>query len=264
MGSTYHLRLAELTGHSVEDITAAFIVARDILQTHSVIEQIQSLDNKIDAYLQMHCLTDISTTLDAAMLWLLRHLSHPMDIQAAVTGYSRSYNKLLKEIGKSQGPLSSSGLQQYFDNLKSNGVPDSLAKDLTVRMSIVNALDIINISLNSRQSLGQVAEVYFGVENILGLDWLQNQISGLQVKNNWHERSRFSLAGDLRSHQTGISSNIVSIKGKASAAKKLEVWMESNAQLIENLELMIKHLKEEVSPDFSMLSVVVSELGRLK
>jgi glutamate dehydrogenase len=264
MGPTYHLRLAELTGHTVADITAAFIVARDILRAHSVIKKIQSLDNRIDAYLQMRCLTDISKTLDASILWLLRHSNHPMDIQAAVNRFSGSYHKLHQEIGKSRGPLSNSGFQQYFDNLRSNGVPDSLAKDLTVRMGIVNGLDVIDISLNSRQSLGQVAEVYFGVESILGLDWLRNQISSLQVKNNWHERSRFSLAGDLRNHQNDISSNIVSIKGKASAAKKLQAWTQSNAQQIENLELMIKHLKEEVNPDFAMLSVVVSELGRLK
>ncbi|WP_423906540.1 NAD-glutamate dehydrogenase [Candidatus Spongiihabitans sp.] len=268
MGTTFHLRLAELTGNSVETITAAYIAARDILQSNTVIKKIQLQDNKIDACLQMRCLTDITKTLESAILWLIRHSSQPINIRATVKRFSTDYQQLLINFGRDFEKTSNLALnhqsQQYFSSLKQSGLPKSLARNISARMAIVNALDIINIALNSKQSVALVAEVYFGVEHMLGLEWLQHQISNLQVKNNWHERSKFSLASDLRSHQTDITANIISSKAKASASNRLDAWAHNNSQLIDNLEQMTIRLKEEVSPDFAMLSVLVSELSRLK
>ena len=254
MGPTFHLRLTELTGNSVETITAAYIAVRDILQSNQVIEQIQLQDNKIDAGLQMRCLTDMAGTLEPAILWLLRYSSQPIDISATVKRFSKGYQQLLKSFEKTA---------IVPNNLKTGGLPDSLARDITARLTIVNAMDIINIALNAKQSVTLVAKVYFGIEHILGLEWLRHEIADLQVNNTWHEKSKFSLANDLRSHQADITSNIVAC-GTESASGRLEVWTDNNSPVIDNLGQMIKQLIDETNPDFAMLSVLVSELSRLK
>ncbi|WP_424946857.1 NAD-glutamate dehydrogenase [Candidatus Spongiihabitans sp.] len=268
MGATFHLRLAELTGNSVETITAAYLAARDILQVNDVIEKIQAQDNQADAALQMRCLTDITETLESAILWLIRHSSQPIDIRATVKRFSKGYQQLLinfeRDFGKASPTATNDRSQQYFNRLKQNGLPESLARNLSARMAIVNALDIINIALNAKQSVALVAEVYFGIERMLELEWLRHQISNLPAKNNWHEKSKFSLASDLSSHQTDITCNIIAAKSKASARNRLDAWTQNNSPLIGNLEQMATHLKEEISPDFAMLSVLVSELSRLK
>ena len=45
---------------------------------------------------------------------------------------------------------------------------------------------------------------------------------------------------------------------------KIKHWENANAMVLRNLQQMVNSLKEESHPDFSMLSVVVSELSRLK
>lgn len=264
MGITFHLRLAELTGNSIATITAAYIAARDILHSDGVLKKIQLQDNKIAACLQMRCLTDISKTLEAAILWLIRHSSQPIDIRVTVKRFAKGYQQLHRDFEKTATIARNNQSQQYFNSLKQSGLPESLARNLSARMAIVNALDIINIALDSKQSAALVAEVYFGVEHLLGLEWLQQQIANLPVKNNWHARAKFSLANDLRSHQTDITCNIICAKVKASASSRLANWADANAQLIGNLEKMTTRLQEEASPDFAMLSVLVSELSRLK
>ncbi len=264
MGSTSHLRLAELTGSTVENIISAFVAARDILNSNLVISKIQALDNKVDAHLQMRCLTDVTLTLESAILWLLRNCSQPMDINSIVQRFSAGYRKLHQVLEKNSVTSSTTKSQNYQHKLVQSGLPVDLANNLTARMAMVNALDIINISLDSRQPVDQVADVYFGLERVLGLEWLQGKISALGVKNNWHERSKFSLASDLRSHQTDITHNIVSSASKDSGNARLKSWSEKNNQLIQNLNAMVKNLQEETSPDFAMLSVLVSELSRLK
>ena len=260
MGATFHLHLTELTGNSVGTITAAYIAARDILQSNQVIEQIQMQDNKMDVALQMRCLTDIAGTLEAVILWLLRYSSHPINIRTTVKRFSKGYQQLLKNCEKT---VIVPDHPKQGDTTKKTTVPNELARNLAARTSIVNAMDIINIALNSKQSVTLVAEVYFGIEYILGLEWLQHEIANLQVNNTWHEKSKFSLANDLRSHQADITANIVSA-GKEPTNNKLHTWKNNNSQSIDHLEKMIKRLIEETNTDFAMLSVLVSELSRLK
>ncbi len=255
MGASFHLRLAELTSNSVETITAAYIAARDILQSNTVIEKIQLQDNKIHARLQMRCLIDIAATLESAMLWLLRYTNQPIDIHSTVKRFSKGYQQLLRDFEKTA---------ILPNNFKKGGLPKSLASNLAARVALTNGMEIINIALNSKQSVTLVAEVYFGIEQLLGLEWLQHEIANLQVNNNWHEKSKFSLANDLRSHQTDITANIVASASETSASNRLDAWADNNRQVIDNLGKMIKHLIEENHPDFAMLSVLVSELSRLK
>ncbi len=261
MGPTFHLRLTELTGNSAETITAAYIAARDILQSNQVIEQIQLQDNKVDAALQMRCVTDMADTLESAILWLLRHANHPIDIRATVKRFSKCYQQLLDNAEKTVAP-------NLKKSAKKSELPSALARNLAARTSIVNGMDIINIALNSKQPITLVADVYFGVEHLLGLEWLQHEIAALKVNNNWHEKAKFSLANDLRSHQTDITANILAPSkastGKESARDKLDRWTDDNRSVIDNLGQMIKNLIKEVHPDFAMLSVLVSALSRLK
>ena len=51
------------------------------------------------------------------------------------------------------------------------GIPEPLSKSLAAQLILVNALDILEIA-GDRQEPERVAEVYFGIEKILGLDWL--------------------------------------------------------------------------------------------
>ncbi len=264
MGSIFHLRIGELAGSSAEDITGAYIAARDILGSDSLMSRIQALDNKIDSAVQMQCLLQLSSCLESSILWLLRNLRQPLAIQPAIERFSSGYDRLVNGVIEKRFHLPGSAqFERDHAELTRKGLPEPLSKSLAAGFVLVHALDILEIA-GDRQDPEQVAEVYFGIEKILGLDWLQNQISALRVKNDWHERSKFSLASDLRGHQNDIALKIVSTRPEQTSRQRLDRWAEDNQQAIRKYSSMIDRLREEPHADFVMLSVSVSELNRFK
>ena len=264
MGSTFHLRIGGLTGNTAAEITGAYITARDILNSDSLMHQIQALDNQIDSAVQMQCLLQLSNCLESSILWLLRNLRQPMAIQPAIERFSSGYDRLINGVIEKRFHLPDrTGFEQDQAELARKGIPESLSQSLAARLILVNALDILEIA-GDRQEPEQAAEIYFGIEKILGLDWLQNQITALPVENDWHERSKFSLSSDLRGHQDGIALKIVSTPSKQTSQQCLDQWTKDNQSTIRKYSAMIDSLKEEPHADFVMLSVAVSELNRFK
>ena len=264
MGSTFHLRIGGLTGNTAAEMTGAYITARDILNSDSLMHQIQALDNQIDSAVQMQCLLQLSNCLESSILWLLRNLRQPMAIQPAIERFSSGYDRLINGVIEKRFHLPDrTGFEQDQAELARKGIPEPLSKSLAAQLILVNALDILEIA-GDRQEPEQAAEIYFGIEKILGLDWLQNQIAALPVENDWHERSKFSLSSDLRGHQDGIALKIVSTQSKQTSQQCLDQWTKDNQSTIHKYSAMIDSLKEEPHADFVMLSVAVSELNRFK
>jgi glutamate dehydrogenase len=264
MGPTFHLRIANLTDSSGSDITAAYVAAREILQNDALTREIQALDNKVDACVQMDCLVNTASTLEDSILWLLRNMNQPVDMKRTVNYFSKGYRELVRNLNRITGSAHDSHHQKELADLKKKGLPNRVAGAIAARMALRNGLDIIDLSIRSRNPVNLTAEVYFSASGVLELDWLQQAISDLEARNIWHERSRFSLASDLRGHQTSIASGILESASGSTSAQKIEYWSGKNSAVLENLSHMMKNLKEESMLDFSMLSVVVSELSRLK
>ncbi len=264
MGSTFHIKLSDLTGDSPDNIASAFIAARDILQIRTVIEEIQTLDNQAEASLQMQCLHHSTSALESSIIWILRNTSQPMDIKSTVDHYSAGYRQLTEEFEKAVDSIPGSQFQAEAAALSKRGIPGSLAQKIAGKSALVNGLDMVDIAHRANQPVSFVAQIYFGIAGILGLGWIERSIAGLKVKNIWDERSRFSLANELRNHHAEITGLIASGASGLPVGKRLSAWSEQNNQRIKNLAEKVDSLKQEVSLDFSMLSVVVSELNRLK
>ena len=264
MGPTFHLRIADLTGSPVNDIVRAYIAARDILGTREINLQIQSLDNKIPADLQMQCLRQCAAILENSVLWLLRSLEQPLDINSVVSKYKTGFRHLIENGASIIDSISGNKYQKELATLTEQGVPESLARTITAKSSMSNGMDIVDIALKSKRPVSIVAEMYFGVANLLELPWLEKSIASLKVKNIWHERSKFSLTNDLRNHQSGLTKQIIHSGPKLPADKKLGHWSDNHEIQIRDLRDKMGQLKQEAQPDFSMLSVLVSELNRLK
>ena len=144
------------------------------------------------------------------------------------------------------------------------GIPATLAKSLSARLALINGLDIVEISHQTKKTVEQIASIYFGVAETLGIEWLEDRISGLEANNIWHQRARFSLSNELRSHHARIVQSMLQTVSGKNPEDKLEAWKKSADGSIKIMDQKIRELKQEHTIDFSMLSVLVSELNNLK
>ena len=263
MGPNFHLHLADLTGSKATEITRAYIAARDILGIPATNAEIESLDNKVDASVQMEMLNQTAETMRLCIAWLLRNQPGPLDIQALVSTFRPGCDKLRELLKKNLGHNASATMTLRGKKLAADGVPPALAERIAALPSLGWAVDIVNISALSKRPLEHTAGIYFQVRETLGLDWAQQAIDSLSVSNDWHERARFSLGNDLRASHSTITHKVLSSKGAAAPGIMIERWLQANRDPIRVIEKMTAALKAEPTPDFAMLSVLISELAWL-
>ena len=80
-GITFAFRLNEETGASVPDITAAWLVAREVFDMPGFWQQVEALDGKVDTGVQILALLEGRKLTERAARWLLHNRRPPFDIQ---------------------------------------------------------------------------------------------------------------------------------------------------------------------------------------
>ena len=264
MGTDFHLRLGELTGASTHAICSAYVAAREILDNGELNKQIQMLDNRVKANVQMECLGHTATTTESAVTWILDNMNSPVDIKSLVKRYASSFHHLMENIDKIASDSISIRFEKMCASLSSSGVPNALAGKICARLILANGLDIVEIAHQSKKPALDTGAVYFDVSDNLGIEWLERQISSLQANNIWHQRARFSLMNELRSHHSRIVNDMLRTNPKKSVQSVLENWRLNSGNSIKSMDQKIRNLKQEQTIDFSMLSVLVSELNHFK
>ena len=263
LGPNFHLRLADLTGSEPAEITRAYIAARDILGTPEVSASIESLDNKVDARVQMEMLNRTAAPLQLCIAWLLRNQPGRLNIRSLVSTFRPGCDQLKSILKKTLGRSALAAMEKQAKKLAADGVPSALATQIAALPSLGYAVDIVELSARGKCPIQHAAGVYFQVRETLGLDWLEQAIDSLPASNDWHERARFSLGNDLRASHTAITSKVLSGKGRASTGAMIDHWLDANRHPIQAIEKMTAALKAEHTPDFAMLSVLISELAWL-
>ena len=264
MGTTFYLRTYELTGKSAQDICSAYIVASDFSANDTLAQKVQSLDNKVDSATQMEIFNRLCRFLESTAIWILRSFVQPIDMKSLIDRYSMPYEELCCNLDKILSAAAQKRYTRIFEHFTESGVPEDLAQEITSRDILNNGIDIVDIALKHSSSVLDAGKLYFEVANVLSIEWIYKRIALLNVNNIWHERARFSLLNDLRSHQSEIAGTILASSTGGKEDKAFSQWQKHNGQQIESLDIKVKALKQETSVDFSMLSVLVSELGTLR
>ena len=262
MGASFHLRLADLSGCAIDELTRAYVAARDLLDAPTFIGLIQSLDNRIDARLQLTLLAQNAAMMRQCIIRLLRNQPAPLNIAKLVDACRPQCAKLKAALPRTLGARARHQHQSRIDELRAANVPPADAAQLAALAWLGNAIDIIEIARRERRALRLCAGVYFEVGELLGLDWLDAAIDALPTGNHWHDRATFGLGNELRASHSAIARKVLAMDSADSGAALLKKWRNANRRMIGVIEEMARELQNEQA-DFAMLSVLISELAWL-
>ena len=262
MGASFHLRLADLSGCAIDELTRAYVAARDLLDAPTFISLIQSLDNRIDARLQLTLLAQNAAMMRQCIIRLLRNQPAPLNIAKLVDVCRPQCAKLKAALPRTLGARARHQHQSRIDELRAANVPPADAAQLAALAWLGNAIDIIEIARRERRALRLCASVYFEVGELLGLDWLDAAIDALPTGNHWHDRATFGLGNELRASHSAIARKVLAMDSGDSGAALLKKWRNANRRMIGMIEEMARELQNEQA-DFAMLSVLISELAWL-
>src|SRR4029453_18094724 len=87
-GTTFAFRLGDETGAGAADGTRAYTAARDIFALGALWTEIEALDGRVSADVQLGMLLRSRVLLERATRWLLRNRRRPLELAATVSQFA--------------------------------------------------------------------------------------------------------------------------------------------------------------------------------
>ncbi|WP_041376656.1 NAD-glutamate dehydrogenase [Polaromonas naphthalenivorans] len=255
-GATFVNFIASEAAATVADVIRAFTLAREIFDLEPLWDQIDALDYRVEAILQLDLLTQLIAIAQRASRWMLRVRTQSTDLPTLIERYQPAARELRAHLADWLPPSAHASWEQATLSLVQVGVESALAQNLTALEFIFPALDLVDLAQNASTGLEQAARAYFGVEAELGLTLWRAEIKRLPTDTLWQTQARGSARDDVYS----IASQIT--QGLLSRGEDLAGWRDRNAPAIERLCKLLASISTQ-GADLAPVSVALRELRHL-
>jgi glutamate dehydrogenase len=155
-------------------------------------------------------------------------------------------------------------LQADLADWKKQGFPDELALALASLPWLSYGLDIIEVALERKLPVADVAQAYFALGEALHSRWLMDSVEKLPVDGRWHAQARGVLRDELQAQQRALVGNVLAAAGKGEAPEALvRQWLGRDDAALRYTLSMFQDMRNLRSMDFATLSVAVRRLAHI-
>ena len=262
-GPLFAFQLSETTGANYADIASAFICSREIFSIDKIWEQIELLDNKVDANTQMQMFSDAAGLLERSTLWLLRNRRMPINIQQTIDYFAPGIEDLRTCIPRCFAKPNKILHKKRKDLMVKKGVSAALSDQVASFVALSSSLDLVEVANEKKVDMNIASSVYFSIGDILDLHWLRDSIADLRAENHWHLLAKSSLRNQLHRIQRLLTADMLS-GSKGTAKQRIDAWNTVNIKAKQRFKNVLRELKRSGKLDFPMLSVALGELQILR
>ena len=256
---TFGWQMVDDTGKPYSDIARAFIIMRDSFDLNSLWGEIEALDNKLPAAVQLDMMVAVARLLERAILWLLRRDYEKLDIAAYEAELRPRIATIQNQLVQILPATMLSGVRVREAELMEDGIPESLARRVASLDVMSSAMDIISISRSDAEhGVEEVARVYFGVGARFGIDRLRAAAATITAETPWQKSAVTSLIEDFYYYQQALASRIV--RETAGGSDAVEQWLAARPRVVERVEQTIQDVRTAPTFDLAMLTVASRQL----
>jgi glutamate dehydrogenase len=259
MGASFALRAQEDTGADAAIVARAYTIARECIEARELWVQIEALDNKVPAATQYELMNDIARLLRFITYWLVNRHRDTLRIETRVAALRPGIRELRKDL---RGILTGDTLNDFTTRqhgLIAQHIPPKLAGQLAGVEALYSAPDIVEVAIEAKRSVTQVARVYFSLDTLLSINWLRDQVQAMDVKDRWQSVARNTLRDNLYAlHRTLCHQALASGKEDAVA-----VWQTRQASIVQQAVDSLKEMRTLQQTDFATLTVAVQAIRQL-
>jgi glutamate dehydrogenase len=257
---TLVMQLNEETGKPVGDIARAFTIIRDSFDLRTIWQDIEALDNKLPAQVQLEMMIEVGRLLERAMLWLLRSGYEKLDVAAFVSEFRPRIAAIATSLDTIVPPSVLATLKARQGELEADGLPEALAYRVASLGVMSSALDIVRIA-KSGHGVEDVAGIYFGLGARFGLDRLRVAASSIAADTPWQKAAVAAVLDDLFNYQSVLASRVISESD--GARDPVEAWLAARPRVVERIDQTMNDVKGAQSVDLAMLTVASRQLRTL-
>ena len=244
------------------DIARAYIISRDVFGLRDVWEQIEALDNKVPASVQVTLHRQMQTLTQRGALWFLRNGGSPIDITVNISAFGSAVSALADMIESVLPEEMNGRILHRVGRYREDGVPEPLARRVAYAIVMPSACDIVRLSAARGVSIEEVARLYFSVGEDLGFGWLRYQAEQLAASSYWEKLAAAAVIEEFYAHQRDVTQGILEAAGGASDGA-METWSAPRRAAVERSRGLVAELEAAKAVDLSMLTVASRQLGSL-
>lgn len=269
MGPDYIMNQTSKTGASPDLIARAYFIARETFDLRDIYAQIEDLDNKVPAQMQINALDDMASFIDYTTTWFLKLYReeglNEKDLIKQGEHYKASVAKLRKGLEKLLPPSTKEFIDDRRDRLTQTGLPKPLAEQLAMLPVLNTACDIIRIADEQKQNVDTVAKIYFGLNETFSFVWLRDKARGMEPETRYEADTLKGLVDRLYATQATLTKRILAETCKTKTCPKDPVgeWVERGNGTVQATLDMIESLQNAEDVHFPMLTAIEMRLAHL-
>ncbi len=256
-GATFVNFIAAEAGGATADVIRAFTLAREIFDLETLWDQLDALDYKVGAKLQLDLLAKLIAIAQRASRWMLRVRAEGSDLPTLIQRYQPAAREMRANLSSWLPATAQTSWQQATDVLVQSGVDATLAQNLTALEFIFPALDLVDLAQSANTNLEQAARAYFEIDAELGLTQWRAQINRLPTDTLWQTQARGSARDDVYSIARQITLGQLT-RGDGGVSH----WRTQNGQSIGRLQRLLATISTQAA-DLAPVSVALRELRHL-
>jgi glutamate dehydrogenase len=262
-GITFTFRLNEETGASVPEMTAAWLVTREVFDLDGFWAELEALDGQVETGVQITALLEGRKLTERAVRWLLHARRQPFDISETIDFFAGGVLAVGAEL---PGLLAGRDLAGYSDRREmfaGRGVPDPLANRLAAMVPAYSAFDIVDIAQGTGLSAQETAAVYFDLADRLQIARLRDMITALPRDDRWTTMARGAIRDDLYAAHAALARDVLTVTEPGTPAERLAAWELRNDSTVRRAAQTMTEIWESNAFNVATLSVAVRAIRTL-
>ena len=267
-GPVFVSRLKEMAGASGAEVARAFVVAEGAFGLQALKHRIDALDGKIKAEAPDRTLCAKSRIILRRLgLWFLTHADAKDDLAAAIALHRAGVEGLrgfYKDVISSE---QSRDVEARIARFAAAGVPADLAEDIGLLPVMTVAPEIAQLARGTDHSLAAVANIYFGVGALIGLDRLRLLAGRIASAEHWDRLAIRRLIDDLFAAQRVLSQSLLANLPKEAmrqdARKAVVAWAEARHDNLLRTREFLSALEMSGELSIAKLTLAGSQIHKL-
>jgi glutamate dehydrogenase len=250
-GPVFVLRTREVTGLSSADVARGFVLSDGAFGLSALKTRIDALDLKFETAIQTRLYAEIADQFRRTTRWLLAHVPQDAPIAGTVAQY-RAGAEVLRE-----NYVLTPEDQSRIADLTEAGVPEELARDMTLLAPLAAALDVALLAHDTGAEPAKVAALYLALGQKLGLDRLRALAGKFAPPEHWDRLALRRLMDDLSQSQRGIAAQLL------RDGSSVESWAQKQGEALERTRGFLNTLEGSGELSVAKLMLASSQIQSL-
>jgi glutamate dehydrogenase len=263
-GSTFVFRVATETAASAADITRAHSATRLSFRVDELWADIEALDDVVASDVQTGLLLGVRQLLDRATRWFLANRRPPIIVPETAAQFGAGIQVVFAALPTFVRGRDAETLAAARDRLADAGVPEQVASRTLALTQGLAALTIVDIAVQTKIDVDDVAKVHFALADVLGLSRLGALISALPRDTRWHTLARTAARDDLQAAHAELTTDVLlSTAAAAPPDERIAAWQQVNAGALARAAAFVDDIGSSEGADLATLSVALREIRAL-